>query len=164
MDFKKHLRLLTFLVMCLLLTTSVWGQGVTTAGLSGLVMDENGKPLQGANVIAIHEPSGTLYGAAVRAEGAYNIPNMRIGGPYTVKVTFIGYKELTEENVHLSLGQTLRLDFQLFKEAIDMEAVEVIGKRDEIMNSDRNGAATFVGADQVAQLPSIKRSTRDLTR
>ena len=164
MDFKKHLRLLAFLVMCLLLTTSVWGQGVTTAGLSGLVMDEDGMPLQGANVIAIHELSGTLYGAAVRAEGAYTIPNMRIGGPYTVKVTFIGYKELTEEDVFLRLGQTMRLDFELFKEAIDMEAVEVIGKRDEIMNSDRNGAATFVGADQVAQLPSIKRSTRDLTR
>ena len=164
MDFKKHLRLLTFLVMCLLLTTSVLGQGVTTSGLSGLVMDENGKPLQGANVIATHEPSGTLYGAAVRAEGAYTIPNMRIGGPYSVKVTFIGYKELTEEDVLLRLGQTMRLDFQLTKEAIDMEAVEVIGQRDEIMNSDRNGAATFVGADQVAQMPSIKRSTRDLTR
>ena len=45
-----------------------------------------------------------------------------------------------------------------------MSGVEVVAEGDDVLNSDRTGAATFVGSEQVIQLPSIKRSTRDLTR
>ena len=144
--------------------SNLLAQGVTTAALNGLVTDQNGEALPGANVVAIHEPSGTQYGTAVRTGGAYNIPNMRIGGPYTVTVTFIGYKAEKQDNVYLSLGQNLRLNFGLSESAIEMQAVQVTANQDEVLNADRTGAATFINSEQVKQLPSIKRSTRDLTR
>ncbi|NNF57238.1 MAG: TonB-dependent receptor [Rhodothermaceae bacterium] len=139
-------------------------QGVTTAGLSGFVYDEAGQPLPGANVIAVHQPSGTTYGAATRAGGAYAIPNMRVGGPYTITATFVSFQTHTEEDVFLSLGQTLRLDFALAEQAVELEGVEVTAEEDEVLNADRTGAATYVGAEQVAILPTVSRSTRDLTR
>ena len=139
-------------------------QGVTTAAINGLVTDDKGEALPGANVVAVHEPSGTKYGTAVRTGGAYNIPNMRIGGPYTVKVTFIGYGTQTEEDVYLSLGQNLRLNFKMTESAIEMKAIQVTAQADEVLNSDRTGAATYISADQVSELPSVKRSTRDLVR
>ncbi|MEM8601858.1 MAG: carboxypeptidase-like regulatory domain-containing protein, partial [Bacteroidota bacterium] len=101
------------LALLLAFPTTAFAQGVTTAGLSGFVLDQTGAPLPGANVIAVHEPSGTTYGAATRAGGSYVIPNMRVGGPYTITASFIGYVSQEEENISLSLGQTLRLDFAL---------------------------------------------------
>ncbi|MFQ5604852.1 MAG: carboxypeptidase regulatory-like domain-containing protein [bacterium] len=143
---------------------SLFAQGVTTGAMNGLVMDNKGEPLPGANVVATHEPSGTQYGTAVRTGGAFNIPNMRIGGPYTVTVTFIGYKTQSEENVFVRLGQNVRLDFKMIEEAITMDAIQVVAEQDKVLNSGRTGAATYVDENQVTQMPSIKRSTRDLTR
>ena len=79
--------------------------------MNGLVTDASGQDLPGANVIAVHEPSGTQYGVATRSGGVYNIPTMRIGGPYSITVSFIGYVSQIESDVYLSLGQNLRLDF-----------------------------------------------------
>lgn len=152
------------ILLSLILTSRVYAQGVTTAAISGFVTDANGEALPGANVVAVHDPSGTQYGTAVRTGGAFNIPNMRIGGPYTVTVSFIGYQDQKEEDVFLSLGQNLRLNFKLTEEAVEMEAIEVTAELDEVLNADRTGAATFIKSEQVQQLPSIKRSTRDLIR
>ncbi len=154
------------LVFCVLLlaTGNLFAQGVTTAAMSGLVTDNKGEPLPGANVVAVHDPSGTQYGTAVRSGGVFNIPNMRIGGPYTITASFIGYKTQKEENIYLNLAQNLRLDFKLVEEAIAMEVVQVTAEVDEVLNANRTGAATFINSDEVQQLPSIKRSTRDLIR
>lgn len=155
--------LLLFVVM-LPWANQVFAQGVTTGAMNGVVTDNKGQPLPGANVVAVHEPSGTRYGASSRVTGAFNIPNMKVGGPYTVTASLIGYKKQEEKEVYLSLGQTVRLDFKLIEEAVQMGEVQVTAERDEVLNSDRTGAATFVRPEQVTELPSIKRSTRDLTR
>src|SRR5213082_1678043 len=142
----------------------LWGQGVTTAAMSGVVAAQDGTPLADAAILAVHVPSGTQYRAVTRAGGAYNVPNMRIGGPYRVTATRIGYKSHAQEGVFLSLGQDLRVDFALEPQAIELEAVEAAGQRDPVLNPGRTGAATFIDPEKVALLPSIKRSTRDLIR
>lgn len=152
------------LLAALVIIPDAFGQGVTRSAMSGIITDEAGQPLPGANVVALHIPSGTQYGTATRVEGNFNIPNMRIGGPYRVTVSFIGFDPKTEEDVYLSLGQNLRLDFVLSESAVQLDGVTVTGDMDEVLNANRTGAATFVSAEQVAQLPSVKRSTRDLVR
>jgi len=102
-----------------------FGQGITTSRLSGRVADDNGNPLAGANVVATHEPTGTQYGAAVRNSGHYDILNMKVGGPYTINVTYIGYQEQSEENVYLNLGQSAIIDFQMTQQAIEVAGVVV---------------------------------------
>lgn len=149
----------------LIIPQIVFAQGVTTAAMNGLVVDKNNEPLVGAHVIAVHEPTGTQYGTIVKVGGFFDLLNMRIGGPYTVKATFVGYKEEVVEGVYLNLAQKLRIDFQLFEDVIEGETVTVMGEReDEVLNSDRTGAATYLQPEQVTQMPSIKRSTRDLFR
>ncbi|MFC1549880.1 carboxypeptidase regulatory-like domain-containing protein [Candidatus Neomarinimicrobiota bacterium] len=163
MRYKRNLFIFTLLVVALTFS-NVMGQGVTTASLRGLVVNEDGDFLSGANVVAIHVPTGSEYGTAVRDGGLFDLPNLKVGGPYSVTVSFVGYQDRVEDDVFANLGQTTRLDFTLIEEAIEMMPVEVVAERDEVMNSDRTGAATFVAAEAVAQMPSIKRSTRDLTR
>ncbi|MEL6772995.1 MAG: carboxypeptidase regulatory-like domain-containing protein, partial [Bacteroidota bacterium] len=152
------------LMLLVLAGTPAFAQGVTTAGLSGFVLDQTGEPLPGANVIAVHVPSGTTYGAATRTGGSYIIPNMRVGGPYTITASYIGYQQQVEENISLSLGQTLRLDFALVPDDVALGDVEVTAMADDVLNGDRTGAATFIDPQAVTQLPTVSRSTRDLTR
>jgi hypothetical protein len=148
----------------LFIPATVRGQGVTTAALSGVVSAQDGSPLADANVVAVHVPSGTQYRAVTRTGGAYNLLNVRVGGPYRVTAARIGYKSHVEENVFLSLGQDLRVDFRLEAQAIELAAIQAQGQRDEVLNSGRTGAATFIDPEKVALLPSVKRSTRDLIR
>lgn len=152
-------------LFCLfLLTVNLFSQGVTTASMNGLVTTDKGEALTGANVIAVHELSGTRYGASTRVNGQYNIPNMRVGGPYIITISFVGYKKESQSNIMLSLGQDSRIDFQLVEETIVGKEVVVTAEIDPVFNSGRNGAATFIDPARVSELPTIKRSTRDLTR
>ena len=144
---------------------SIFAQGVTTASINGLVLDkETGNPLPGANIIAVHDPSGTQYGTSTRGSGQFTILNMKVGGPYTITVSFVGYSKEIKKDILLNLGEQLRLDFDLAPEAIVGEEVTVTAEKEEIFNSNRTGAETFINPRDVTLLPGIKRSTRDLIR
>ncbi len=161
----KILLILPVIAFLFSFSQQTYAQGVTTGSITGIVFDKaNNNPLPGANVIAVHVPSGTQYGTSSRGNGQFDILNMKIGGPYTVTVSYVGYAKEVKENVFLNLGQQLRLDFQLSEEAVTGEEVTVTAERDVIFNSNRTGAETFVNPKDVTLMPSIKRSTRDITR
>ena len=86
------------------------GQGVTTSSITGRVTDTEGNPLAEATVVAIHVPSGTRYRAIVRPTGAFDLPNLRVGGPYTITASFIGMEQGVRRDVFLELGQPFRAD------------------------------------------------------
>jgi hypothetical protein len=147
----------------MLVCLGAWAQGVTTASLSGKITDQKGESLPGTNVVAMHVPSGTTYGTISLADGRYFIPGMRIGGPYTVKVSFVGYKEQIQENISLGLGQTLVLDFKMVDESTQLQEVTVSAVKDPVLNSDKMGASSNFNVNQIQRLPSIGRDFRDFT-
>jgi len=148
----------------LLLPALAFAQGVTTAALNGTVMDNKGQPLPSVNIVAVHNPSGSISGAASRTDGRFNIPGMRVGGPYTVTASIIGYKAQKQENVYLTLGQDLKIAFVLSEEAVEIGEVQVVAERDAILSASRTGAATSVSRDAIASLPTISRTIGDFTR
>jgi len=161
------MRKISFLLLsCLffLIGANIFAQGVTTASLNGIVTDADGNPLPAANVVVLHEASGTQYGVSTLNSGRFHLPNLKIGGPYTITASYVGFTSQKQENIFLSLGQNLRVDFILKTEAVKMGEVLVTAEQDKVLNSGRTGAATYIDAIQVQQMPSIKRSTRDYTR
>jgi hypothetical protein len=146
------------------LPVSAAAQGVTTAAIDGFVTQESGEPIADASIVAVHLPSGTQYRAVARSGGAYTIANMRVGGPYRVTASYIGFQPKTQDSVFLNLGQTQRVDLRLAAQAVQLQEIAVTGEEDKVLSPDRTGAATFISPEQVEILPSIKRSTRDLTR
>ncbi len=137
---------------------------VTTGSMRGNVVDQDGDPLPEASVVAVHTPSGTSYGTVTQFNGTYNIPNMRVGGPYTITVSFIGYKENVTNNVHLQVGEKLKLNFNLSEEASQLEEVVIKTSVNTTINSGRTGSSTSIGKEQLKTLPTISRSINDFTR
>lgn len=135
---------------------------VTTSSLYGVINDEKGGGLPGATVIATHVPSGTQYAVTTRAEGQYTLPNMRVGGPYQVEVTYVGYKAEKAENLYLTLGQKLAVPFVLKSASTQLQEVTVKGS--DALNDGRTGLSTTLSSEQLRTLPTIKRSIFDYTR
>lgn len=153
-----------FALLTMLPVSGLFAQGSTTAALAGTVVDEKGQGLPGASVIAIHEPTGSRYGGSTRADGRYNIVNMRVGGPYKVTVSFVGYKNAVQTGIVLTLAQELRQNFKLEVNQSQLEEVKVVASRSSIINSGRTGAATTVGNNQITTLPTLNRSLGDFAR
>ncbi|MFT4667252.1 MAG: hypothetical protein ACI8YQ_004149 [Polaribacter sp.] len=156
-------KLLSLVILCFLLPSSLLAQ-VTTASVNGVVTDSNGEALIGCTIIATHVPSGTTYGVITVDNGRYTIPNMRVGGPYRIESSYVGFSTNSQENLKLNLGQKMNLNFKMSQEGINLEGAVITGERDPLLNSDRTGAATTVGRDLIDNLPTISRSASDYTR
>lgn len=143
---------------------SVFAQGVTTAKMNGRVVDASGAELPGATVIAIHVPTGSRYGNITDVSGNYRIPNMKVGGPYTVTISFVGFEAFTKEGVFLALGQTFALNATLSQTATELSEVVVTAGAGQIIDGNRNGTQTVIGQDQINNMPSASRSIRDFAR
>ncbi len=155
---------LSFLLGLLLLAFTSVAQ-VTTSSLTGLIKDAAGEPSIGATVRATHTPSGTTYGVATNAEGRYTIQNMRIGGPYTVEISYVGYRTTTRTGLELALGQPYVLNVALTAESAQLQEVVVTANNPRsILNSDKTGAITTIDRNALQRLPSISRSLNDFTR
>ncbi|HEX9825826.1 MAG TPA: carboxypeptidase-like regulatory domain-containing protein, partial [Flavobacteriaceae bacterium] len=154
------------LLTLLLMLSSIFAIGqVTTSNIKGLILDESDQPLPGANIVAVHTPTGTKYGAATNYDGRYNLLNLRVGGPYTITISFVGYKEQVFDNVYLTLGKTENIDTQMIAQSEELEAVVLTGAAGTgTFGSDRTGAETNVGRRELTQLPTISRSAADFTR
>lgn len=157
-------KILLFFAFAFATVFAVKGQGVTTATLSGLVSNAQGESLPGATVVAVHQPTNFQYGTITRDDGRFTIPNARVGGPYKVTVTFVGYDEQVKDGVFLSLGNTTNVDFALAQTGTNLEEVEVTASRGDVINSDRTGAATNVDNRTIQSVPTINRGLRDFTK
>ena len=158
---KKTLTVLVFLFLGF---SSYLNAQVTTATVFGNTTDSNGEPLIGATVVATHVPSGSKYGTTSREDGGYTLPNLRIGGPYSIQCSYIGYETKTEKKIELTLGQKLELDFSLKEESATLDQVVVTADANSIFNSERTGPTTTIGSQQIRVLPTITRSAADYYR
>ena len=160
---KIYCRLLFLLTFLIPLQYS-FGQGVTTSSLTGTITDAGGEGLPGATVVAVHTPSGTRYGTSTLVDGRFTIPNMRVGGPYAVTVTFIGFQEQSFNNINLSLGNASTLNVSLAQQTGQLNEVQIISNRDDVLSPERTGASTNVSREVIQSLPTISRSIQDFTR
>ncbi|MCZ4244206.1 TonB-dependent receptor [Pedobacter punctiformis] len=137
---------------------------VTTSSMTGTIKDAKGA-LPGASVKATHTPTGTVYSVSTNNDGRFTIGGMRVGGPYTIEVSFVGYRPEKLTDVSLKLGEPYLLSVVLSDNSATLSEVKVVGQStNSVMNSSRNGTSTVIGKQQIQNLPSISRSVNDLTR
>ena len=155
---QKRLLFLISLLLCL--TTTMMAQ-ITTSGMSGKVTAD-GEEVIGATIEAVHVPSGTKYQAVTNAKGMFTISGMRPGGPYHVKVSYIGYQTKEFTDVNLSLGESYNLPVWLEADTKELGEVVITGQAG--VNNTRNGAAESINNARIQELPSINHSVADIAR
>jgi hypothetical protein len=130
-----------------------------TAILSGHVADDKGAFVSGARMTVTHVPTGFTVKSQSNNKGIFVIPNLKAGGPYTVTISYVGFKEQVYNDVTLALGSNPDVDITLNAEAAVLTEVVVSG-------SGRRAApgATTVGIRQLQTLPTLGRSLSDFTR
>lgn len=152
-----------YLILFLLLASSMaMAQGTTTSRLIGNISDTDGTELVGATVIATNTTTGISYGTVTDTNGNYTIPNMKVGGPYSVKCTYVGFEDAMRDNIYLNLGQARRLNINMSETTVVVEGIEVVASRSYA--GEANGVSTQISTDDIAAMPSLNNNLNDFTR
>ncbi|MCD7714818.1 MAG: TonB-dependent receptor [Prevotella sp.] len=156
-----HKTLHLLIAMMLFAVSSATAQ-VTTSSLAGKVVAD-GEDVIGATVEAVHTPSGTRYTAITNAKGMYTINGMRVGGPYEVKISYIGFETQVVEGVTLQLAETYNLNTNLSEDAHQLGEV-VVSATATKFTTEKTGASTNISNQQIVNMPTVNRSITEFTR
>lgn len=121
--------------------------------ISGVVLDENGLGLPGANVQLTNQKKGTIS----TNNGSFRI--VAVGsGDYEVAITYMGYKNYTQK-LTVKDGQTSYLKVSMTPETAIGEMIIVMGDRlkgqAKALNQQRSNMniTNIVAADQIGRFP-----------
>ena len=133
--------LLVLGVLCL----PVNGHAQDTGSVTGTILDENQKPLPGAQVVVV----GTQRGSVTDGDGAYTISSVPTG-QVQVQAKFVGYKAQTKSTT-LDAGETVTVDFQLRPDLLEMEGAVVTGSFQERSKMESSVAVTTLNAAKIEE-------------
>jgi outer membrane receptor protein involved in Fe transport len=138
-------KLLAVIIMTIVLfPTMLLSQ--SSGKISGTILNEEGAPLGGANVI-IEE---TSYGGASAEDGKYYILDVPVG-THIVRVDYIGYKSVTVKNVKVSESLTTTLNLSLEVSALEGEVVEIVADR-PIINRSATNTTRLIDKDVIKNM------------
>jgi hypothetical protein len=150
------------LMLLLIVMTAFSGFAqITTSTISGIVKDQSGEILPGATVHVVHEPTGTQYNTVTNQSGAFTIPAVRPGGPYTLHARFIGYKQSELKDVNTQLGITTNLTFVMIEEASTLSEVVITAQKNGTFSKERTGAAQQFSRQELTTIPITGARTID---
>ncbi|MFA7116284.1 MAG: carboxypeptidase regulatory-like domain-containing protein [Bacteroidales bacterium] len=150
--------------ICGLLIAVLMSAQVTTSSMTGKVIDSDNAVLPGATVVAVHVPSGTTYACITGAKGNFSIQGLRVGGPYKVTISFIGYKDMTYDGIITELGETYVLNVKMIEDAVMLESAIVTVSKTSVFNEKRMGAAENFNSAKINNTTSISRSLYDVAK
>ncbi|MDK9685592.1 TonB-dependent receptor [Pseudoalteromonas shioyasakiensis] len=94
--------------------------------VKGHVVAQAGNDLTGATITLKHKSKGLVYTITSNNDGDYLLRNVPVG-TYDVTISKEGFEPLVEENVAVTIGQSIILDAQLYKAGSDIERIAVTG-------------------------------------
>ncbi len=149
---RKGIRLKLWCILLLLLLFMLHGAVMAgnTGKIAGTVADaETGEPLIGANVLVV----GTNRGSASDNDGHYYILNIPPGS-YSVRVTYMGYEQVTVTGVRVTIDHTTTVDYNLRMTTVEGQEVTIVAER-EVIQLDVSSSQMVATAEEVKEVPLI---------
>ena len=134
---------------------------ITTSSISGVVVNEKKEVMVGASVVATHVPTGTTYKTVTNKTGAYVFPAVRVGGPFTVVASFVGYKNNQVADLSTNLGVASNIDFILLATGSNLAEVVVSSNRNGLFSKERTGASQQFTRRDLQNIPITGARTID---
>jgi outer membrane receptor for ferrienterochelin and colicin len=142
------MRKILLFIFILSIFASHFTLGGTTGKLTGKATDaKTNEALPFVNITII----GTSLGAATDIDGNYVILNIP-PGKYNVRAQSVGYQPVLMQNISISIDLTTKLDFSLTSSTVELQAVIVQGRQDQV-KKDVTSSQSLVTADQISALP-----------
>jgi hypothetical protein len=152
--------LFAMLFMCFCVKNPLLAQ-TTQASILGVVTGQNKQPIPGASVQVTNSSTGFTTRTSTDAQGAYTFRELPLGGPYAVKVIYMGLGEQTKTGYMLNFGDVVRVNVSLEESSQDLETVQILGSG--LQNKVQNfGASTEISAKTMNQLPVNGRNFSNL--
>lgn len=129
----------------------------TTSSIRGTVT-QDGSPVANATVVATHVPSGTRSTTTTDAAGQFNLSGLRPGGPFTVTVNDSA-AQVTDIFTVVAQPYDLPIEIASATPEIVVTASAVRGA-----GTVSQGPATVLTAADVANVATVNRDIRDLSR
>jgi hypothetical protein len=139
-------------------STAAFAQEVTSS-IRGVVTAGDA-PVAGAKVTVTHVPSGTTSTVTTGSDGGFTTSGLRVGGPFTVKVSAKGYGDSSVTDIELTAGQPLRLPITLESSGGDIVVTASKTKSVELSS----GPITSLNRAQIESVASVTRDIRDVVR
>lgn len=119
--------------------------------VTGRIVDADGQPVPGANVIV----KGTSTGTITDANGFYNLPSLE-SGSYTIEIRYIGYETIAQE-VNVTENKTTQTNFVL-EPGLSIEGIVVNGRlqgQSKALNTQKNAKniQNIISAEQIERFP-----------
>ena len=116
----------------------------------------------GAQVRALNHTTGARAGTLTNDAGRYYISGLETGGPYTLSVRRIGFAPRDSNDLFVSLGANVRVDFSMRTQAVSLAGVSVtVSKTGAIFSSSHTGVETTITDSSIARLPTLNRNFTD---
>ncbi|NDD97959.1 MAG: TonB-dependent receptor, partial [Actinobacteria bacterium] len=90
----------------------------------------------------------------------YVLPAVRVGGPYTIHASFVGFRKGEAVDVNTQLGITSNVDFVLIDEVVALKEV-VVTNRNNTFSKQRTGASQQFGRRELTTIPITGARTID---
>lgn len=124
----------------------------TTGSLRGVVSDDKGAVIAGADVSAKNDATGSENKTKSNSDGLYNFSQLS-PGTYTLSVQKQGFKKQEFQQVTVSIGKDATIDATLMA-GLASETVTVTATGEELIQKEQVQVSSTFEARKVAELPS----------
>jgi len=138
-------------------------QGVTTAAIEGNVRYESSDAADGALVRVVNRGTGYTLETVVRG-GRFLLHGLEIGGPYSVYVRHLGYRQEVRDGLFLTLGQRLTLDFALVPIVSSLDTIRVVRGAHAALSRAAPGIGATISGTMLQRLPTRNRDLYDFVQ
>ena len=146
-------------LLAIVISTAVNAQ-ITTSDVGGKIVNAKGDVISGAAVQLVYTPLSVKYNMVTDAKGNFRINNINAGGPYTLIIKFVGYKEYSKSDISFTLGSNPDLNIQLEESTAQLNTVTVSSSK----TTKKDGAALVINEDKIRTVPTLSRSITDFTK
>lgn len=134
--------------------SSAWAQ-VTTAAIHGTITDPTGAVIPNASVTALNTSTGIATSTKTDASGYFILPQLHIGGPYTVTITASGFSQFVQSDLTLNLNANREIDAHLMVGS-QAQTVKVNAAQLQVQTADTQ-LKTVITSQTIEQTPMLGR-------